>query len=176
MHLRVGLIKPRGQRVRARMDGLLRHLQSSGRAVTWRGGCAHSAAVARHPAPPLEMQANEGAPTDSDGNSSDHGVAHGLQGTSLLVGTEPHRGRGQGTPEWPLDCTGAPVAPRTVAFVSPSHRCPGSAHADAGMIRGREPADDGGNNPPSRRAGCEQHLSGSVRGAPGDRGAYSIRS
>jgi RNA-directed DNA polymerase len=27
----------------------------------------------------------------------------------------------------------------------------------------------------SRRAGCEQHLSGSVRGAPRERGAYSIR-
>ena len=42
------------------------------------------------------------------------------------------------------------------------------------MIRGRYPADGGGHNPSPRRAGCEQHLSGSVRGAPGDRGAYSI--
>ncbi len=32
---------------------------------------------------------------------------------------------------------------------------------------GREPADDGGHNPTFRRAVCEQHLSGSVRGAPG---------
>ena len=44
-----------------------------------------------------------------------------------------------------------------------------------GYFRGRKTTDDGGHNPSPRRAGCEQHLSGSVRGAPGDRGAYSVR-
>jgi RNA-directed DNA polymerase len=34
--------------------------------------------------------------------------------------------------------------------------------------RGREPPGRGGHNPRSRRAGCEQHLSGSVRGALGN--------
>lgn len=42
------------------------------------------------------------------------------------------------------------------------------------MSRGREPAGGGVSNPPSRRAVCEQHLYGSVRGAPREGGAYSI--
>jgi hypothetical protein len=37
---------------------------------------------------------------------------------------------------------------------------------------GREPAGDGGHNPSSRRAVCEKHKYGSVRGAPGNGGAY----
>ena len=41
---------------------------------------------------------------------------------------------------------------------------------------GREPAGGGGNNPPSRRAVCDQHKYGSVRGAPGDGGAYSTKA
>ena len=40
--------------------------------------------------------------------------------------------------------------------------------------RGRKPADRGGHNPRSRRAVCEQHKYGSVRGAPSDGGSYSM--
>ena len=42
-----------------------------------------------------------------------------------------------------------------------NERCPSSA-----ALTGRKSAGDGGHNPSSRRAGCEQHKSGSVRGAP----------
>jgi hypothetical protein len=56
---------------------------------------------------------------------------------------------------------------------STSH-CPGAALAATGIARGRPPAGGGGHHPLSRRAGCEQHKSGSVRGASGDRGAYSM--
>jgi len=41
-------------------------------------------------------------------------------------------------------------------------------------VRGRKPAGPGGSNSGSRRAGCEQHKSGSVRGAPRKGGAYSM--
>ena len=50
-------------------------------------------------------------------------------------------------------------------------RCSSGSHWDR---RGREPTRRGGHNPRCRRAGCEQHSSGSVRGAQGDRGAYSM--
>jgi hypothetical protein len=47
----------------------------------------------------------------------------------------------------------------------------------AGIGRGREPAGSGGNpkggNPLPRRAVCDHHSYGSVRGAPGNRGPYS---
>ena len=49
---------------------------------------------------------------------------------------------------------------------SVSKRCPSRA-----APTGCKPAGGGGHNLPSRRAGCEQHLSGSVRGAPRQRGA-----
>jgi hypothetical protein len=39
---------------------------------------------------------------------------------------------------------------------------------------GRKPADDGGHNLSSRRAVCDQHKHGSVRGAPREGGAYSM--
>src|SRR5262245_2633476 len=42
--------------------------------------------------------------------------------------------------------------------------------------RGRQPAGRGGHNPRSRRAVCEQHKYGSVRGAPSDGGPYSINA
>lgn len=52
--------------------------------------------------------------------------------------------------------------------------CPRSAVAGVGMIRGRKPADDGVNNLSSRRAGCEQRMSGSV-GAGGGRPPLATR-
>ena len=41
---------------------------------------------------------------------------------------------------------------------------------------GRKPADDGGHNLSSRRAVCDQHKHGSVRGAPREGGAYFAAS
>ena len=51
---------------------------------------------------------------------------------------------------------------RSIAQSSP----PSSWSCD-GDRRGRDPAGDGVYNPSSRRAGCEQHLSGSVRAGGG---------
>lgn len=57
-----------------------------------------------------------------------------------------------------------------------AHQGPGAAPAAAGIARGREPAGGGGHSPPPRRAVCEQHKHGSVRGAPGNRGAHSMQA
>ena len=43
-----------------------------------------------------------------------------------------------------------------------------------GIGRGRDPTGSGVNNPLSRGAGCEQHLSGSVRTGAGNRPGYSM--
>ena len=47
---------------------------------------------------------------------------------------------------------------------------------DISALSGRGPAGDGGQNPSSRRAVCERHKYGYMRGAPGDWGAYSARA
>ena len=61
-------------------------------------------------------------------------------------------------------------APKSKSGKAPSW-CGSRSHWDR---RGRDPAGCGGQNPQSRRAVCEQHKYGSVRGAPRNGGPYSM--
>ena len=103
----------------------------------------------------------------------------GLRGAPLHVGAEPQLAGRSRTAQRVLRRARARVAGGTVEGASGSgRRRPGPAHAGAGIAAGGN-AGDGRRGrprtPASRRAGCEAHKSGSVRGAPGQLGAPTRR-
>ncbi len=83
-------------------------------------------------------------------------------------------GSESGTYKFPMGRTGAQITGQALLGASCAHGRPGARRTCIGIARGRYPAGYGGHNPWSRRAVCERHKYGSVRGAFSDEGPYSI--
>jgi hypothetical protein len=118
-----------------------------------------------------EDQTHNSAQAHHAWSESETGVVQRLHRPKVEVGDEPHSRSPSSTPERVFRRTGARITAGPLPNSLQAHRRPGPASAGVGIGRGREPAGRKGQNLRSRRAGCEQHLSGSVRGAPGKLGA-----
>ena len=123
-----------------------------------------------------EEETYPGPSTDSARRQTGHRLGLRLWEASISLGVLALACRGPRTPQRVLRRAGTRVTAGAMAGCARAHRRPGAAYAGIGMSRGRKPADDGVSNPSPRRAVCEQHSYGSVRGAPRERGAYSISS
>ena len=109
------------------------------------------------------------------GGQAENRVAQRLLGASVPLGAQLQPGGGPRTPQRVFRRAGVRDAAGTVPAPSGRTSAPRRSYNCAGIPRGRNPAGDGGHNPSSRRAGCEQHKSGSVGGARGNPGAYPTR-
>ncbi len=111
---------------------------------------------------------------DGVGDQVQAGASRGVHGTQILVGTEPYARCGDGLEELPVGGTRAADTGAQVQVAFTHGRPCGAANELAGDSRGHLDQPQGVTNLRLRRAVCEQHKYGSVRGALRDGGPYSI--
>lgn len=167
-------LHPQGQRVAARVASVLRDRLARRAVHVARARRSYPASAPRDRAAPLEAPPDDRSQPHRPRCQAKVSMAGRLLGTQVPVGAESHPAS--------RSSAAAPVLhrPRTrLACEAAPPRAPGdrrshprTVDAGVGIDRGRQAAGGGVDNPPSRRAVCEQRKHGSVGAGAGNRPGY----